>query len=74
MSTHYTVLLVQSTNHALRCENILHKAGIACKLIPVPRYLSSDCGVCVCIATQDKRATLAALEAARLAPEAVCDL
>ncbi len=74
MSARYTVLLVQSTNHALRAENILNKAGIACKLIPVPRYLSSDCGVCLLIATDDKQAALRALVDAHLTPEAACDL
>lgn len=43
----YAVILVYSTNRALRIERLLHGANIECKLIPVPRHLSSDCGVCV---------------------------
>ena len=35
-------------------EKILKAAGIAHKLIPVPRHISSDCGVCVRI-TEDKQ-------------------
>lgn len=31
----------------MRVEKILEQAGIVCRLIPVPRQLSSDCGVCV---------------------------
>jgi hypothetical protein len=31
----------------LRAEKILQRAGLVIKLIPVPRQLSSDCGVCL---------------------------
>ncbi|MBM3187496.1 MAG: DUF3343 domain-containing protein [Chloroflexi bacterium] len=74
MSGVYAVILLQSTSHALRGESLLNKAGIGCKLIPVPRHLSSDCGVCLRIAAQDRQAALQALAEAQLAPEAVCDL
>ena len=47
MSAAYAVILVYSTSHALKAEKILQGAGINSKLIPVPRHLSSDCGVCV---------------------------
>lgn len=46
-SPRYAVVLVYATSYALRVEQILKKAGIEAKLIPVPRQLSSDCGVCV---------------------------
>jgi hypothetical protein len=32
---------------ALLAEKLLKKKGIEYKLIPVPRHLSSDCGVCL---------------------------
>ena len=41
------VLLVYSVSHALKMETLLTGRGVACKLVPVPRHLSSDCGVCV---------------------------
>lgn len=47
MMDQYAVILVDSTSHAMRIENFLLKEGIQSKLIPVPRHLSSDCGVCV---------------------------
>jgi len=56
MSTEYAVILVDSTSHALRIEKLLVGRGLACKLIPVPRHLSSDCGVCVRILQQDLEA------------------
>jgi hypothetical protein len=43
----YGVVLFQSISSALRAEKLLKKQGIAYKLIPVPRHLSSDCGVCI---------------------------
>jgi hypothetical protein len=60
----HTVILVYSTSHALRAEKVLQGMGISCKLIPVPRHLSSDCGVCVRIGQADREAALQALEAA----------
>ena len=49
----YAVILLYSTSYALKTESVLKKAGISCKLIPVPRHLSSDCGVCVRICESD---------------------
>ncbi|MBN1265465.1 MAG: DUF3343 domain-containing protein, partial [Anaerolineales bacterium] len=39
-----------STSHALRIEELLKQQGIPNKLIPVPRHIGSDCGVCVRVA------------------------
>lgn len=50
------VLLMSSTSHALRAEKLLQRSGLACKLIPVPRHLSSDCGVCLRVAAADGEA------------------
>lgn len=41
------VVLFDSTSHALRAEKLIKAAQIPCKLIPVPRHLSSDCGICL---------------------------
>jgi len=46
-ATSYGVVLFQSISSALRAEKLLKTEGIAYKLIPVPRHLSSDCGVCI---------------------------
>lgn len=50
----YSVILFLSANHAVRAESILLKKSINCKMIPVPRNISSDCGVCVRLSRQDK--------------------
>jgi hypothetical protein len=43
----YHVILFDSVHHALRSEKILNDVGIPHKLIPVPRHISSDCGICL---------------------------
>lgn len=65
-SEKFAVILPQSTSHALRSEKILKHAGIASKLIPVPRVLSSECGVCLRIQQEDQERAKQTLEAANL--------
>ena len=69
-----SVVLVYSTSYALRAEKVLSSAGIACKLIPVPRHLSSDCGVCVRVRRADREAARLALDGAALEVEGIHDL
>jgi len=70
----YAVILVHSTNYALRAEKVLAKAGISCKLIPVPRHLSSDCGVCIRIERANQEAAFRVLEAARVEMQGVHEI
>ncbi|HOG47580.1 MAG TPA: DUF3343 domain-containing protein [Anaerolineae bacterium] len=70
-ATAYAVVLLSGTSHALRAEKVLQQAGIVCKLIPVPRHLSSDCGVCLRIAQGDAEAARTALAAARVEVAAI---
>ncbi len=67
----YAVILVYSTAHALKAEKVLQRAGIACRPIPVPRHLSSDCGICLRIHREDAAAALKALEEAKVEIEGV---
>ncbi len=53
MNGEFAVILVDSTSHAVQIEKLLHQQKLTCKLIPVPRHLSSDCGVCVRILKLD---------------------
>lgn len=43
----YVIILFSSTHHAIRAEKKAKENGFVVKLIPVPRHLSSDCGVCL---------------------------
>lgn len=67
----YVVVLVPSTSHALRAEKVLHMAGIDSKLIPVPRSVSSDCGVCVRIRAEDRQAAADVLEKHKIAHKGI---
>ncbi len=73
MSGEHAVILVYSTSHALKAERVLKGMGIECKLIPVPRHLSSDCGVCVRIKQEEKEMAGEALEAAGVEVEGIYD-
>ncbi len=74
MSLPVTVILVYSTSYALRAEKALLGAGIACKLIPVPRHLSSDCGVCVQIERSCRRAAQLCLAQGRVEVDSYQDV
>jgi hypothetical protein len=41
----FGVVLFYSTSAAIRAEKLTKEAGLKVKLIPVPRQLSSDCGL-----------------------------
>ena len=74
MTGEYAAILVYSTSHALKSERVLKGMGIECKLIPVPRHLSSDCGVCVRIKQKEKEMAGEALEAAGVEIEGIYDI
>lgn len=41
------ILLVHTSGHAFAIEKALKKREIECRLTPIPRKVSSDCGICV---------------------------
>ena len=43
----YYVMLFKSVSYVLKAEKILKKEGLPHKLIPVPKHISSDCGICL---------------------------
>jgi hypothetical protein len=70
----HTVILVYSTSYAIRAERVLNMTGVQSKLIPVPRHLSSDCGVCVRIAQSDREAAIQALQQAGVEVQGVYEI
>jgi len=70
----YSVILVKSTNQAMRIEHLLNMAGISTKLIPVPRYLSSNCGNCVRIFSSDKEKAFVIIEKNHIKTEGIAEL
>jgi bacterioferritin-associated ferredoxin len=58
----YAVFLFPSVSHVLKAEKILKARGTPHKLIPVPRHIGSDCGVCLRVAAEEQEAAAAALQ------------
>jgi len=43
----YSVMLFKAVSYVLKAEKILKKEGLPHKLIPAPKHISSDCGICL---------------------------
>jgi len=54
MKDNYSVVIFYSTSAAIRAESLTKKENLKIKLIPVPRHLSSDCGICLRFNNEDK--------------------
>ncbi len=50
----------------MRLEHLLQRKGVTTKLIPVPRHLSSDCGLCVLFNCPDEPEVRKTIEEARM--------
>ncbi len=48
-----SVVIFYSTSAAIRTESLAKKQHLAVKLVPVPRHLSSDCGICLSFYADD---------------------
>jgi uncharacterized protein YqgV (UPF0045/DUF77 family) len=57
----YWVALFASVSMVMKAEKILKEAGIPYKIIPVPKSISSDCGVCIRFLPEDREAIVEAL-------------
>ncbi len=59
----FIVILFDSTNHAIRAEDLVQAAGFKlARVIPTPRDISSDCGVVLRVLAEDKEGVLELLE------------
>ena len=63
MSGHpqYFVMLFKAVSYALKAEKILKQEGLPHKLIPVPKQISADCGICLCFELEYRQEIEAAL-------------
>jgi len=62
------LLLFQSTRAVIKAERLCRRSGLACKVIPVPRLISSECGMAIEIRPEDRDA----VEAVFAAENIVC--
>ena len=49
----YMVALFQNVSGAMKAESALKKACVPFKIIPVPKSISSECGICVRFSAAD---------------------
>ena len=70
----YAVVLFRSTSHAIRAERVLQEAGLRSKMIPVPRQISSECGVCIRLERLDLSDAQRALIEAGMHVEGIHDI
>jgi hypothetical protein len=47
MESGQVLLVLASASQGIKAEAALRAAGVTCALIPLPRSLSSQCGVCL---------------------------
>ncbi len=60
----YCVFLFPSVSYVLKAEKILKDQEIDHKLIPVPRHISADCGVCLRVAADQQERVIGVLQGA----------
>jgi hypothetical protein len=60
------VLLFESIHQVMRAEKFLKEKGFPINLIPVPRQISSDCGVAIELPWEDKERVQLQLEECRI--------
>ena len=56
------VILFPSIHFVLQAEKMIKGKGFSIDLIPVPRQLSSDCGICMLIEWEQKEILYSLLE------------
>jgi hypothetical protein len=69
-----TVILFPTSAHVMRAEKLFKDAGLSCRLIPVPRHLSSDCGICLVVLQNEARNASALLNAKQVDYDTVVSL
>jgi len=67
----YVVILVDSTSQTIKLEKLFIHNHICCKLIPVPRHLSSDCGVCIRINGDDRLTALGLIKEYKISIQSI---
>jgi len=65
------VILFPSIHYVLQAEKLVKGKGFFFDLIPVPRHLSSDCGICLLFEWEQKELLIDLLEKAGLKIEGV---
>mgnify|MGYP001109294728 CR=1 FL=1 len=70
----HSVVLFYSASGALRAEKLLKGEGIGVKLIPIPRHLGSDCGICLRFDDSEETRVRKALEEGGVEIMRICEI
>ena len=70
MSSHI-YMIYKSMTHVLAAERAARKGGVSCRMVPIPRNLSTDCGMCISVKEEESSAFLSVVEEKGLVPERV---
>jgi len=65
------VAIFNSIHRVMKAEKVLKERRMAVMLIPVPRSLTSDCGLAIRYAETDRESILAVLAESDLVPEQI---
>lgn len=69
--SHGMILIFRGTHQVMSAEKRLKGGGVAMRLIPVPRHLTSDCGLAIRIPFAERERAREVLRASRLLPVSV---
>ncbi len=48
------IVIFESTHDVIKAERLCEQENVACRIVPVPRSISSDCGIALEINESDK--------------------
>ena len=65
------VVSFYASEHAMRSERVLERAGLVARLVPGPREVSPNCGVAVAFRWEDEPQVEQALQASKIRFEAI---
>ena len=65
------VVSFYASEHAMRSERVLERAGLPARLVPGPREISPNCGVAVAFVWEDERVVEHELKDAKFRFEAI---
>jgi hypothetical protein len=65
------ILIFRGTHQVMSAEKNLKKAGVPMRLIPVPRRLTSDCGLAIRISSTDRICAKEVLSRVKILPRSV---
>jgi len=67
----YLYMIFKSMTHVLTAERAARKGGITCRMVPIPRNISTDCGMCISVKVEDGESFLSVAKEKGAIPERV---